>query len=39
VIHANPDDLGQGNTPESLTSGASGPRVVCGTIVYSPPFE
>ncbi|MFH4980215.1 hypothetical protein AB6A40_006924 [Gnathostoma spinigerum] len=33
VVHANPDDLGLGGTPLSLTTGNSGRRVACGVIV------
>ncbi|RCN32149.1 copper/zinc superoxide dismutase [Ancylostoma caninum] len=32
VIHADPDDLGRGNSPLSGTTGNSGPRVACGII-------
>lgn len=32
VIHANVDDLGRGNGPESLKSGNSGAHIACGLI-------
>ncbi|XP_023234313.1 superoxide dismutase [Cu-Zn]-like isoform X2 [Centruroides sculpturatus] len=32
VVHANPDDLGQGGDEESKKSGNSGDRVACGII-------
>jgi len=35
VIHANEDDLGQGNTPVSLTTGNSGKRIACGFIGWN----
>jgi superoxide dismutase, Cu-Zn family len=34
VIHANIDDLGRGNTPESQKTGSSGARLCCGVIGY-----
>jgi len=34
VIHANKDDLGRGGNPESLISGNSGHRMLCGVIGY-----
>ena len=32
VIHANVDDLGRGNNPESLKNGNAGPHVTCGLV-------
>ena len=32
VIHANADDLGRGNGPESLKNGNSGAHIACGLI-------
>lgn len=32
VIHANADDLGRGNGPESLKTGNSGAHIACGLI-------
>ncbi|KAK5584374.1 hypothetical protein RB653_005985 [Dictyostelium firmibasis] len=32
VIHADPDDLGAGNSPLSKTTGNSGARVACGIL-------
>ncbi|RCN35843.1 copper/zinc superoxide dismutase [Ancylostoma caninum] len=32
VIHANPDDLGRGDSPESRKTGNAGTRVACGII-------
>ena len=32
VIHANADDLGRGNDPESLKSGNSGAHIACGLV-------
>ncbi|KAN0055278.1 hypothetical protein ACTA71_008383 [Dictyostelium dimigraforme] len=32
VIHADPDDLGLGGTPLSLTTGNAGARVACGIL-------
>lgn len=34
VIHNNRDDLGKGGAPDSLTTGNSGSRIVCGIIGY-----
>lgn len=34
VIHADKDDLGLGNTNESIKTGSSGPRIACGVIGY-----
>ena len=35
VIHEDGDDLGLGNHSDSLTTGHSGKRIVCGVIGYS----
>ena len=35
VIHSDPDDLGKGNNDESLLTGNSGERVLCGIIALS----
>lgn len=35
VVHADPDDLGRGNWPDSSTTGHSGARVMCGIIAFS----
>ena len=35
VIHENVDDLGLGNTQESLTTGSAGRRIACGVIGYA----
>jgi Cu-Zn family superoxide dismutase len=35
IIHADPDDCGQGNTPDSLTTGNSGKRIACAVIGYA----
>lgn len=32
IVHADPDDLGKGNYPDSLTTGHSGKRIACGVI-------
>lgn len=32
VIHANADDLGRGNNPESLKNGNSGAHLACGLV-------
>jgi superoxide dismutase, Cu-Zn family len=34
VIHANMDDLGRGNNPQSYITGNSGARLCCGVIGY-----
>ncbi|KAJ3045079.1 hypothetical protein HDV00_011804 [Rhizophlyctis rosea] len=35
VVHADPDDLGLGDFPDSKTTGHAGKRVACGTIAYA----
>lgn len=35
VLHRDEDDLGLGNSPDSSTTGHSGPRICCGIIGYS----
>lgn len=35
IIHADPDDCGEGNFPDSLTTGHSGKRIACAVIGYS----
>lgn len=35
IIHADPDDCGDGNYPDSLTTGHSGKRIACAVIGYS----
>jgi len=35
IIHADPDDCGQGNAPDSLTTGNSGKRIACAVIGYA----
>lgn len=32
VIHADPDDLGRGGFPDSLTTGHAGARIACGVV-------
>jgi len=32
VVHRDQDDLGKGTSPDSLTTGNSGPRISCGVI-------
>lgn len=36
VVHAQRDDLGRGPGPESLVTGNSGARVLCGVIGFGP---
>lgn len=36
VVHAQRDDLGRGPGPDSLVTGNSGPRVLCGVIGWGP---
>jgi Cu-Zn family superoxide dismutase len=35
IIHADPDDCGQGGQPDSLTTGHSGKRIACAVIGYA----
>lgn len=35
IIHADPDDCGQGSQPDSLTTGHAGKRIACAVIGYS----
>jgi len=35
IIHADPDDCGLGNFPDSLTTGHAGKRIACAVIGYS----
>jgi Cu-Zn family superoxide dismutase len=35
IIHADPDDCGQGLEPDSLTTGHAGKRIACAIIGYS----
>jgi Cu-Zn family superoxide dismutase len=35
IIHADPDDCGQGGKPDSLTTGHAGKRIACAVIGYS----
>ena len=35
VIHSDEDDFGLGGHPESLTTGNSGKRIACATIIYT----
>jgi Cu-Zn family superoxide dismutase len=35
VIHADEDDCGKGGFDDSLTTGHSGKRIACASIVYS----
>jgi Cu-Zn family superoxide dismutase len=39
VVHAGEDDLGQGGTPDSKTTGNSGARVACGVIGLASSFK
>ena len=39
VVHADPDDLGTGQFPDSKTTGHAGARVACGVIGLSNAFE
>jgi Cu-Zn family superoxide dismutase len=35
IIHADPDDCGKGNFPDSLTTGHAGKRIACAIIGYA----
>ena len=35
IIHADPDDCGLGNQPDSLTTGHAGKRIACAVIGYA----
>jgi Cu-Zn family superoxide dismutase len=35
IIHADPDDCGQGNQPDSLITGHAGKRIACAVIGYA----
>jgi len=35
IIHADPDDCGEGDTPDSLKTGNAGKRIACAVIGYS----
>jgi Cu-Zn family superoxide dismutase len=35
IIHADPDDCGQGNQPDSLITGHAGKRIACAVISYA----
>lgn len=37
IIHADEDDCGKGNYPDSLTTGHSGKRIACAVIGYARP--
>jgi Cu-Zn family superoxide dismutase len=37
IIQADPDDLGLGNQPDSLTTGHAGARIACAVIGYANP--
>ena len=38
IIHADEDDCGLGNNPESLTTGNAGKRIACAVIGYAKPI-
>ena len=35
IIHADPDDCGEGGAPDSLTTGHAGKRIACAVIGYA----
>ena len=35
IIHADPDDCGEGGMPDSLTTGHAGKRIACAVIGYA----
>mgnify|MGYP000933053082 FL=1 len=39
VVHADQDDLGRGNYPDSKTTGHSGARIACGVIALCEAFK
>lgn len=39
VVHADPDDLGKGNFPDSKTTGHAGARIACGVIALCETFK
>jgi superoxide dismutase, Cu-Zn family len=37
IVHADPDDCGEGNHPTSKTTGNSGKRIACAVVGYAKP--